>query len=527
MRHHVGSESGDRLRGGAQHAHLLVRELRELRPDAEQRSIVGELAEQELDAGVLVERRVVLGHPGQREQLGEQVLVRLRVLAHVQGLEVEPERVERPPQVPQSRGAQQVGPHRGEPGVDRLEVRRHLLRAGVRGVVVQADEPPRGQQHRAGQRRPGRAGARGEPTTDHPDRLAERHVLPRRTPLDLGVREGVGQRGYPGVDLDDPGRHRQLTLEQAQLLGVVAVEQLGRPVGGEPHHLAGDVRVAVAVTPDPRTGPHDGAALAPEALVDLGVERRDHLEQGGLVVLEPGHHLVLDVGTLVADEGGLPQREDEPAQLELELGELRLRHGVLLHRAQAVATAHEDVHPAGGLEHHPTPGLRGVRGEDRGHAGGRTHGRQSIVAVPLQQVRQPGPRDLQVTVGRRLPGGPVHPPAALLVQVLRHVGQQREQGERTDDRNGVGGADVLEQGRHLVPVGLRAPDRERRAAGRLDEIEHPVTGVLTDRLTEQGTEEPDVVPQRGHRPGEGIGPRVGRGVILWGVSHGRQGRRSM
>lgn len=97
-----------------------------------------ELAQQQLHLGVLVQRRVVPAHAGQREQLGEHLLVRLRVLPHVERLQVEPERAQRPPQIPEAGRAQQPDPAGGQRGVDDVQVGQHLLRAG-RFVVVQTE----------------------------------------------------------------------------------------------------------------------------------------------------------------------------------------------------------------------------------------------------------------------------------------------------------------------------------------------------------------------------------------------------
>ena len=50
----------------------------------------------------------------------------------------------------------------------------------------------------------------------------------------------------------------------------------------------------------------------------------------------------------------------------------------------------------------------------------------------------------QAAVLRRLTGGYVHRPAALAVDVLGDVGQQREMGERADDRDGLMDVDAVE-----------------------------------------------------------------------------------
>ena len=62
--------------------------------------------------------------------------------------------------------------------------------------------------------------------------------------------------------LHQPRRHRQLLLQRGDFGEVVRERGVGRAAGGQPDDVGGDVRVAVAVTADPRPGPQDRLARA-------------------------------------------------------------------------------------------------------------------------------------------------------------------------------------------------------------------------------------------------------------------------
>ena len=422
MRHHVRAQQVHGRGGRPQHPEFLLRQLGELRARAEQRPVVRELAQQQLHARVLVERRVVLAHAGLREQFGEHLLVRFRVLPHVQGLQVESERAHRPPQVTQSRRPKHLGPALTESRVDDLQIGEHLTGGGVRLgggdlVVVTAAVSPRPGRRRGGP-------PRGEAASDHSHGAAEGHVLPRGAELALLLPEGVREVAQLGGHAHDTPRQGQFALEHPQLVGVVLVQQRGGLFGGESDDVAGDVRIAVTVAADPGAGADDGPVSAAQALGDLGVERRDHVHERGLVILQAAQDLVLDAGALAADDRGLPQGEHLAADVGLDLGELGVGDAVLWPGPQRVAAAHEVEHAAGDLEDRPAARLGGVCGEDGNHPGG---GPDSLEFVGVRLgLREASPGGLEIPVGRRRTGGRVDAATPLLVEVLGHVGQKRE-----------------------------------------------------------------------------------------------------
>ena len=58
----------------------------------------------------------------------------------------------------------------------------------------------------------------------------------------------------------------------------------------------------------------------------------------------------------------------------------------------------------------------------------------------------------QAAVLRGLTGGDVNAAAAFPVDVFGHVGQQREMGERANDRDGLVDVDAVEHARYLGAV---------------------------------------------------------------------------
>jgi hypothetical protein len=91
----------------------------------------------------------------------------------------------------------------------------------------------------------------------------------------------------------------------------------------------------------------------------------------------------------------------------------------------------------------------------------------------------------------------VEPAAPLVVQVLGQVGQQREVAERADDVVGRPDVEPGQPLRELGPVHLGPADLEGLDPGGLDQGQHVGAGLLPDHLTEDATQQPDVVAQRG------------------------------
>src|SRR3954452_7793057 len=69
-------------------------------------------------------------------------------------------------------------------------------------------------------------------------------------------------------------------------------------------------------------------------------------------------------------------------------------------------------------------------------------------------------------------------------------------GERPDDRDGEMDVDAVEHAGHLRAIDFGASHPERLDARPLDEVECLLAVLLSDRVTEDGAEQPDVLPHR-------------------------------
>ena len=245
-------------------------------------------------------------------------------------------------------------------------------------------------------------------------------------------------------DGDQSRRHRQLLLQRGQLGSVVAQRGVGRAAGGQPHHVGGDVRVAVTVAADPRAGPQDGfgeqvgvGPAAAQRLPDLGVDFRHHLEERGRVVPQPDRDLVGDLQPGQPNERGLPQGQHLAAQLGLDVTAVA-GFGVPL-RMQA----HQLGDSVLGVEDGPAAGFGRMGGDDRGdQRAGQRLGDGRRVQVRCVELQVGGG---QTAVLRRVARGDVDGAAPFPVNVLSDVGQQREVAERPDHRDGLVDVDAGEQ----------------------------------------------------------------------------------
>jgi len=136
-----------------------------------------------------------------------------------------------------------------------------------------------------------------------------------------------------------------------------------------------------------------------------------------------------------------------------------------------------------------------VRGDHRADQGpGQLTG--DDVGVEVRGVEQlEGGR--QAALLRRRALDAVEPAAALVVQVLGEVGQQREVAERADDVVGRPDVEGAQPGGDVGAVDLRAAQPEGLHAGGLDEREDVVPRLLADDLAEDPAQQPDVLAQRG------------------------------
>lgn len=162
---------------------------------------------------------------------------------------------------------------------------------------------------------------------------------------------------------------------------------------------------------------------------------------------------------------------------------------------QAVhAQPHQLGDPVLGVEDGPAPGFGGMSGDhrrDQGAVQGVGDGRRFQVGLIQLEIRR-----FQAAVLRWLAGRHVHRTAAFTVDVLGNVCQQREVGEGTDDRDRLVDIDIGEQVGQLGSVDLRTADPEGFHPGPLDQLEDLVAVLFAHGVTEDCTEQPDIVAHR-------------------------------
>jgi hypothetical protein len=107
-----------------------------------------------------------------------------------------------------------------------------------------------------------------------------------------------------------------------ELLQIEAERVLALEQESLAQHVRRDERIAVPVAADPASHAQERGKLhiAPgrvhggELVLQGGVEARQLLEEGVVVIGQAVHHLVDDLEPVAAQDAGLPQGEDRPAQ---------------------------------------------------------------------------------------------------------------------------------------------------------------------------------------------------------------------
>ena len=331
--------------------------------------------------------------------------------------------------------------------------------------------------------------SRRESTVDHSERTPVRFVGPGR------FATGVGQRLQFIADAYQAHRHRQFFFERGQLDEVVRKCGVRGASRRQPDDLTRDVRVAIAIAADPGPRPQDGlleyVGIGPPRLqgrAHLGVDLRNHLEEGRRVVPQPRLDLVLNLQPRQPNQRRLPQSQNVAAQFELDAATI----------AGAILPMQAQPHQLGdavlGVEHRPAARLGGVCGDHRRHQRTREGigNRRGVQFGGLQL--QIGRREAAVL--RRFARRDVDGAAPLPVDVLGHVGEQREVGEGANDRDGPMNVDAVEQARQLGAVDLGAAHLERPDAGTLHEVEDFVAVLLAHRVAEDRTEQANVLAHR-------------------------------
>ena len=315
----------------------------------------------------------------------------------------------------------------------------------------------------------------GQPPVDDPQRAAVRFVGAGR------LVALVGQPSEHVADRHQPRRHRQFLFQRGDFGEVVLQRGVGRPAGGQPNHVGGDVGVAVTVTTDPRTGPQhrflEEVRVGPAGLQrgpHLRVDLRDDFKERCLVVTQPGLDLVLNLQPRQPDQRGLPQREDVAAQLAVDVA------AVLGLALPVQAQPHQFGDAVLCVEHRAAAGLGGVGGDHRRHQRpGQRIGHRCRIQVGGVEFEVCGG---QAAVLRWFAGRDVHGAAAFAMDVLGDVGQQREVGEGPDDGDGLMDVDAVERAGELGAIDLGAAHPKRLHPSALDEVEHLRAVLLPDRV---------------------------------------------
>jgi len=224
--------------------------------------------------------------------------------------------------------------------------------------------------------------------------------------------------------------------------------------------------------------------VAGQRLLDLGIEPRDLLQEGGPVVRQRVLDLVGHRELRVAQHPGLPQLRDT-----------RPQRGLV---ARQVARGDEHVagrHQLGdgplGIQQALALDFGGVGGEHRREVGvperaGDLGGTDVARGQPLEGQRQ---RALQQRTAARLLVAPAH-----RVPVLGDVGQMREVAERPDHRHGLVDGEALQQPAQRRAGGLVVlePTGHRELAHPLDQVVGVAPLLFADHLAEDPAEQADV-----------------------------------
>ena len=228
------------------------------------------------------------------------------------------------------------------------------------------------------------------------------------------------------------------------------------------------------------------------------LERGHLLEQRQLVVAERIVDLVAHAQARQSQHGGLPEREHLTAQRPLPLGALDVVH------EGAVGAREEPRDLPLRVEHRLAPHLGRMRGE---------HGADEQVAQERRDrvgVQTGGVEALDGEAQRPgTLGCAGAAPLALLMDVLRDVGQEREQRRGADHAERVVVGEAVEMRGQLRRLRARPTRVDGELARAFDQLEGARSGLLADDVAEDAAEEADVVAKR--RILFGVGERRIRG----------------
>ncbi len=227
-------------------------------------------------------------------------------------------------------------------------------------------------------------------------------------------------------------------------------------------HVGGDERVAVTIAADPRAHPDHPAGVdrqpptLPSELFDRALDRRDDVEQAGLVVAQCLVDLVDDTQLGEADLGGLPQREHGELEVLLALGPI----GIVVGEpgTQSEQAGHLGEHVEHGLAAHLGRVRRDHRRDDQ--VADQALDRIAIEPGALEVVERRG----QAAELRVRPMLAVESATPFVMNVLGRVGEQRQPAECPDQVQLLIDRSVREGPRPASPADCARHDGHRRRA---------------------------------------------------------------
>ena len=447
----------------------------------------GELAREQRDLRGFGQCEVIGLDAGARQQVGDDDLVHVGVLAHVERREMEAEGAHglherREPSCREDRRAV-----RRERCADHLEVRQQFADRAVRRECRM--RRARGNARRERRRR------RRETRVDAGQCLPVGLVLPMRIGVAGRGRQCQQVRGR----LHEALRQRQLGAQAVDRVEVVIERHGGLRPDRVFERARHDERVAVAVAADPRSHPqerrHADARAEPPLERDgqTLVDPRHLREERVAVVREAVVDLVGDLQLGQPQHRRLPQRQHLPVEARFPLGDFvgRQQRAIAPHQqARDLALAIED---ALALD------FGRVRRQHRRHQRlGEPVGERGGPDAGLREMRE---RRVDAAPLRWRAGQRVDAAAPVLVHVFREVREVRKIGKRAHDVERVGDRQVIEQrrqfGAHVARIGrFGAAKADRGLADRLDARIGILAGVAAQHVAQQPAEQAGVFLER-------------------------------
>ena len=519
--------------GSLEDVQLLQRERLVLGIGHTQRTCFVERPQQYGTTAGFVQRQIVGLDAGHGQQVGHHQFVLVGALPQVHRGQMEAEHLHRPHQRPQPVLGNGFAVLRGECMVDGAQVfQKHTgvrigrkIHALLRRRLASRQNALRGLQ----------------PGTHARQRPPVGFVLPVRA----GDVAAVGQRLHGLVDRAAHHRQRQLALQVRHFGQIMLQHHVRLPLQGQRQGLGRHVGIAVTVPADPLPHAQERRhAPALERFFDVGIQAGNFRQERGPVVRERIFYFVGHRQFGKAQQPRVPELCDVRTQPGLVGGQLAqqtvVHAGRFFQRAagrpgsdsrrrfprRGGAASRCGARCPGGLrcfgrrfgpcrQRREADGvplgqqgrdavldvqnalalhLGGVRRENRREVCMGQHGRHLVTADAGLVHALPGVREAALVDAA---GALVHGAAADVVLVFGQIGQVAEEGEGTDDTDGLLVGQALEQ--RLEPFAgvlvILVPGRHRQLADFLGQCIGLFALVLANHLAQQPAQQPDVVDQ--------------------------------